>query len=139
MEPEVAKEPEVAPSISTGGAEPGTSKAPVVEPVPSTSGSLAIELSTQAPKSPVGCAGDSLLASSSVVRQDASNPVDQNLEIAFDRMREVFNAQQQSVRSLVQVTLWILFPYCLAPKYSVDVTVVKSTGYLTLSKIASIF
>ena len=110
-EPEVAREPEVAPgpSASTRGAEPEASKAPKVESGPPTSGSLAIELSTQAPKSPVGRAGESLLASSSVVRQETSNPVDQNLEGAFDRMREVFNAQQQSVRSLVQVTFWILF------------------------------
>ena len=105
--PEVAKEPDVAPgpSASTRGAEPEASKAPEVEPAPSASGSRAIELSTQAPKSPVRRAGESLLASSSVVRREASNPVDQNLEGAFDR-----------IRSLVQVTLLDPFPLLPSPQ-----------------------
>ena len=90
--PEIARVPEVAPgpSASTGGAQPEAFKAPEVEP---------------APKSPVGRAGESLLASSRVARQETSNPVDQNLEGALNR-----------IRSLVQVTLSDPFPLLPSPQ-----------------------
>ena len=85
--PEVAKVPEVAPSA---GAQPEASKAPEVEPVP---------------RCPVGRGDESLLASSSMARQETSSPVDQSLEGAFSR-----------IRSLVQVTLLNPFPLLPSPQ-----------------------
>ena len=102
-EPEAAKESTSAQGANAGDAEPGTSKAPAVEPTPSATGSLAIELSTQAQRSPVDHAGESLLASGSMVRQSTAESVGRSLENALDQMFEAYSSQHQSVKSLVQV------------------------------------
>ena len=85
--PEVAKEPEVTPSAR---AEPEASKAPEAEPIP---------------ERPAGRSGESLLAGCSMVQQEFSSPVDQNLEDAFSR-----------IRSFVQVTLLNPFPLLPSPQ-----------------------
>ena len=102
-EPEATKENASAQDAGTGGTEPEASKAPVVEPAPSATGSLAIELSTQAQRSPVNRAGENLFASSSMVRQSAAESVGRSLENALDQMFEAYSSQHQSVKSLVQV------------------------------------
>ena len=90
---EVAKEPEATKENSSAQGTGGeSSEALVIEPAPTATGSLAIETSTQAQKSPVNRDRENLFTSTSMVRQSAAESVGRSLENALDQMFEAYSS-----------------------------------------------